>query len=185
MKRYDPINTYEGDGAGQMKEQPDGDFVKYSGHREEILRIQREARVMECTKCGRHKHVNEFSTPDECNNCHDTQLTEHSDLDLQLFLAKQLPEEIGYLPPSNPPAWPAQFYWRESDIVFGTEVTPREWDYIVRCVEEKLTPSQRELYWFHLCEELQSCHIMSTALIVDAITCSWQIRARALMQILK
>lgn len=62
-----------------------------------------------------------------------------SELELQLFLAKELEGEIGYSKVVE------YFYWK-TDTVPNTYVTPREWDYIVRRVEEKLTDEQRAEY---------------------------------------
>lgn len=28
-------------------------------------------KTMECMKCGKEKHVNDFTTPDDCNECFD------------------------------------------------------------------------------------------------------------------
>lgn len=55
----------------------------------------------------------------------------HTDLlPLQLWLAKQLPEEISYLRD--------RFIWIDKGWVANVFVTPREWDYIVQRVEDKV-----------------------------------------------
>ena len=66
--------------------------------------------------------------------------TQPTELQLQLWLAKQLPEELVIID------------WRDSScrclIAWkgSGQVTPREWDYIVRLVEERLTDQQWHMY---------------------------------------
>lgn len=35
----------------------------------ELLDLFIPARRMDCIKCGEIKHINDFATPDECNDC--------------------------------------------------------------------------------------------------------------------
>lgn len=67
-----------------------------------------------------------------------------SDLQLQLWLAKQLPEEI-HTNPEDLNA--ARFVWRKTS---RGPVDETSWDYIVRRVEEKLTDEQFTTYLHEL-----------------------------------
>ena len=106
-----------------------------------------------------------------------------TDLPLQLFLAKQLPEEIEI---QRVPVWnhkEPQFYWKDA---VGGYVTPREWDYIVRSVEENLTIEQSSLYWVKLHKEAEADANSGHWLDLKAVGMApWQTRAEALKKVLK
>lgn len=98
----------------------------------------------------------------------------YTDLQLQLWLTRQLPEEIeegiGY-----------GFFWIVKSSQFpGPRVTPREWDYIVRKVEEKLTNEDLYLYTSYLCEGAEDY----TSAFRLQFLASWQTRTIALSKTL-
>lgn len=96
-------------------------------------------------------------------------------LPLQLFLAGQLPEEIEYVNGEKGD----YFYWRYPRSV---SITPREWDYIVRMVEEKLikTQSRKDQYIHEIDKLVQDRNRVD---IWKWFTASWKTRASALMKI--
>lgn len=97
-----------------------------------------------------------------------------SDLELQLWLAKQLPKEVEYDPTETTPFW-----WREDQYRF---VTPREWDYIVRRVEEKLTDDEAGEY-VEVLTELSGADVEAGSPSFVAYFTSWQTRTIALMKV--
>lgn len=100
-------------------------------------------------------------------------------LPLQLFLAKQLPEEIGIYGQTG------KFTWRGQSSVgcIAAFVTPREWDYVARMVEEKLTEEQKERY-LHKLQALQDGLFDKpfSALLWWTATAPWSTRTIALMK---
>ena len=87
-------------------------------------------------------------------------------LPLQLFLAKQLPEEIEILSPDLGVTW---FRKRVNQQI----IDPWMWDYIVRRVEEKLSLSDKIVY----CTKLQT--------LAPPAFAPWPTRALALQSILE
>jgi len=101
-----------------------------------------------------------------------------SDLALQLFLAKELPELL--YPHTG--MGDTNVFWNDT----RTPVTPREWDWIVREVEKKLNRDEQRVYWDALCKEalpIDSTQI-SLAVFVVAVA-PWQTRAVALAKTLE
>lgn len=97
-----------------------------------------------------------------------------TDISLQLFLAKELEEEIEIHKDGG-------FAWSELRLETWPipRVTPREWDYVVRKVEERLTTSMmRGAYMRHLWNPLREDSDFFSA------TASWQARAMALAKTL-
>jgi len=94
----------------------------------------------------------------------------YTDLELQLALAKELPEEIII---NNG----GQFYWRarNSETCIRPLVTPREWDWIVRECEKKLDESQWHVYDENVCE----LYITGVTQIFMLLHAPWQTRAIA------
>lgn len=92
------------------------------------------------------------------------ELTKPTELDLQLFLAKQLPEEI-----AENPLYKGVFVWKDERWpACWSVVTPREWDYVTtRVAREKLYRRQKEEFID-----------MTTTLDL------WETRAIALMKLL-
>jgi len=120
---------------------------------------------------------NEYNCPPRCPTCgacHRPPCL--SELSLQLFLAKELPELLE-VPidkqekKANP--WPR---WKET----GIYVNPREWDWIVREVEKRLTDEQRGRYIWLL---TLGAHKPTTSSIL-VLRASWQTRAIALAKTL-
>lgn len=83
------------------------------------------------------------------------------DQTLQLWLAKQLPEEI-YIEDAGIFACTLdealsvtpniRYLWKTTELIRDWyPVTPREWDYIARRVEEKLAAEEFQQYWWELC----------------------------------
>lgn len=99
-----------------------------------------------------------------------------TELELQIWLASQLPEELEYVHGERGD----YFYWRHPKSV---AVTPREWDYICRRVEEKLTRDQCHQYHDLLRDE---CNGPKAEMQAERWTFHkpWQDRAAALMKVL-
>lgn len=75
--------------------------------------------------------------------------TKYTDLELQLWLAKQLPDEIVIYNVVT-----VTFAWIDGNY----SVTTREWDHIVRLVEEKLTDEQWGEYIIRLGFQVGTIH---------------------------
>ena len=114
-----------------------------------------------------------------------------TDLSLQLFLAKQLPEEIeigGLAAPWEEP----YFRWKLEPAI---PVTPREWDYIVRRVEDRFLVGLPRIstyisiletltYWKpRYIEAEDGKQYLVGSCYFSCITAPWQTRARALQQV--
>lgn len=72
-----------------------------------------------------------------------------NDLKLQLALAQELPALIGILLSTDDP----EFWWKgseekldEAGFLCFEYVTPREWDWVIRECEKKLTEVQKAVY---------------------------------------
>lgn len=71
-------------------------------------------------------------------------------LQLQIALANELPELLTIVPGGSGIEPEIDFYWLDSEFPHDGLVTPREWDWIVRECEKKLTEKQKELYLLKL-----------------------------------
>ena len=108
-----------------------------------------------------------------------------NDLELQRWLASQLPEEIM---PRNThggrefiePEAVAFSWWSD-----GKSVTPREWDRVARMVEAKLTNEQLLEYDRHLESECWHVDGEFNDGRLSLIRATWQQRTRALKGVLK
>ena len=109
-----------------------------------------------------------------------------NDLELQRWLASQLPEliETHSTGPDE-----CTFIWAGEDNGNGeaAQVTDREWDRVVRMVEAKLrTATQQNKYQAAAAEICWEDHDRSDNQVVfNQLTATWQQRTRALMEVLK
>lgn len=110
----------------------------------------------------------------------------YTNLQLQLFLAQQLPEEIKAhkhqcrIKSCSLLHAPFDIKWK--NIGGGASVTPREWDYVVRRVEEKLTDEQYAEYTARLEEKY---YIATKGRSAKGSICApWAARAITLSQTL-
>jgi len=93
-----------------------------------------------------------------------------TDLDRQLFLAKQLPEELYLLDEDGP-----NVFWKDTNKI----VTPREWLHVVSLVEAKLTDNQHTVFRNYLEQHFPYGRTGR------AVSASWQVRTDALMEVMK
>lgn len=102
-----------------------------------------------------------------------------SDLDLQLALAEELPELLHIHQYNTTGALEdivTDIEWVKDDYI----VTPREWDWIVREVEKKLTEEQQLDFMLHLCEGTKTHSDLGKWTVCDRLlTAPWQTRAIA------
>jgi hypothetical protein len=120
-------------------------------------------RTMKCVTCEKVKHLNDFDNSNA--------MSENTELYLKVFLAKQLPEEIEIFANLN-------FFWIKGNLSVTARVTPREWDYIVRRVEDNLTEEQQEQYTL-----LVHSLVGNSPFWWAILHASWQTRAKALQHI--
>lgn len=109
-----------------------------------------------------------------------------SDVELKLWLAKRLPEEIevvevywhpGYSGSPRMAVWKGEY--DESDYEYPILVNEREWYYVVRMVEEKLDTQQKYKYTDERIK-LNELRETNDCTILD----SWQEKAVALRNVL-
>lgn len=116
------------------------------------------------------------------------EITQPTDLDLQLFLAKELPEEIKILQPGDRVnnllnTETVRFYWISKDNPRWVEVTPFEWLEIVHRVEAKLTDEQWSKYTIRFWKTKNNN--LNTSMFRDVRQSEWKHIASSLMEILK
>lgn len=121
--------------------------------------------------------------PCDHDECGLTKCNRMTDIELKLALAKKLPEliHISVIPyKENYEPW-THFYWKQP--IEGAQITPREWDWVVREVEKQITAIEFLKFWSALCRVVWGTPISmesNTRLVREA---TWQQRAQALKEI--
>lgn len=114
-------------------------------------------------------------------------MNEPTELELQLWLASQLPEEIC---PRNEHGGrefvesdAMKFAWWDT----GCIVTSREWPYVVSRVEEKLTELQRNQFVEHLIDlqRIGNEEVDGYTAAFLLIHATWQTKSEALMKVIQ